>query len=160
MWAGIKAQEMELRERNVGAVTRRLWDEILEQRVSLDIGRFCLVALRDRRRMEMMFGRWDRRTKAILRAREEERERVERIRNFELIALEGNRKGKERMLYDDDDEEDELHGLDFGALTIGAVDLDRLRKEGEAADRDMARKALKVRATSPSTLAHTNDTIR
>ena len=110
--------------------------------------------------MEMMFGRWDRRTKAILRAREEERERVERIRNFELIALEGNRKGKERMLYDDDDEEDELHGLDFGALTIGAVDLDRLRKEGEAADRDMARKALKVRATSPSTLAHTNDTIR
>lgn len=77
-----------------------------------------------------------------MRAREEERARIERIREFEQIALEGNWKGKERAY--DDESEDELDGLGLGALSIGALDLDRLRKEGEVADREMAQKALQV----------------
>lgn len=158
MWARITADEIALRKRNVEAVTKRLWEEILQQRISRDVGRFCLGAVRNRRRLERAFAGWNRRTKDILRAREQERDRVERIRNFESIALEGNRKGKERMLYDED--EDGLDELDFGGLSIGAVDLDRLRKEGEAADREMARKALKVHSISSCTLAHTKKTTR
>lgn len=152
MWLDRTREEETNRRQNVKIMTKLLVEGLVSDRVRFDVGRIGIEELRKRSIKQRVLRRWFTLMKILVKRREDDLVRLEQLRTFEQIALEGNRKGKGRVPIElDSDEESELDELDFKALSLTAVDVDRLRERDDAVDAKAAERVAEVRPALPCT---------